>query len=57
MAEDWQWCSLRKRMDTPAPDWLDHGPIPLPADWTEIVNLEQTNAELEEFRRRVKVGK
>lgn len=56
-AEDWQWCSLRKRLSTPAPEWLDRGPIALPENWTEIVNLAQTNTELEEFRTRMKVGK
>ncbi len=56
-AEDWQWCSLRKRLGTASPDWLHQGPISLPADWSEIVNLAQTNSELEEFRRRVRIGK
>jgi putative transposase len=56
-AENWEWASLRKRISTPAPAWLDRGPISLPPDWTEIVNLAQTDTELEEFRRCMKVGK
>ena len=55
-AEDWRWCSLRKRMSPLPPHWLDGGSIPLPTNWTEIVNLAQTNAELDDFRRRMKVG-
>jgi putative transposase len=55
-AEDWPWCSLRKRSNTPPPDWLDPGPIQLPENWLEIVNLAQTHNELEEFRKRMKVG-
>jgi REP-associated tyrosine transposase len=56
-AEDWPWSSLRKRMDTPRERWLDHGPVPLPPNWAEIVNVPQTNAEIERFRKRVKEGK
>jgi putative transposase len=56
-AEDWQWCSLRRRMDSPSLQWLDRGPVPLPADWAEIVNVPQTNAEVEVFRSRMKEGK
>jgi putative transposase len=56
-AEDWQWCSLRKRMNVPSPPWLDRGPVPLPADWPEVVNVPQTNEEIEVFRNRMKKGK
>ena len=56
-AEDWEWSSLRRRMDTPTDQWLDHGPVPLPPNWAEIVNVPQTNAEIEQFRKRVKEGK
>jgi len=50
-AEEWQWCSLKRRISIPAPEWLDRGPISLPRNWIEIVNMAQTNAELKEFRR------
>ena len=56
-AEDWQWSSLRKRMSVPPPEWLDRGPVPLPANWPEIVNLPQTKAEIDGFRNRMKEGK
>jgi putative transposase len=56
-AEDWQWNSLRRRMETPAVQWLDCGPVPLPPNWAEIVNVPQTPAEIERFRKRVKEGK
>jgi putative transposase len=55
-AEEWPWCSLKKRFSTPPTEWLDRGPIALPANWLEIVNMAQTNAELEEFRLRMKKG-
>jgi len=56
-AEDWQWCSLWRRMSKPAPQWLDRGPVSLPANWAEIVNVPQTKAEIEVFRNRMKEGK
>ena len=51
-AEDWRWSSLRRaeREDSAFPilsDW----PLPRPADWLEIVNQPQTEAELDAVRR------
>ena len=56
-AEDWQWCSLRRRMETAPTHWLDNGPLALPHNWVEIVNMPQTNAEIESFRKRVQKGR
>jgi putative transposase len=56
-AEDWQWCSLRSRMAVPPSHWLGEGPIALPSNWAEIVNVPQTIAEIETFRNHIKEGK
>ena len=56
-AEDWPWCSLQKRRNDPKQPWLNGGPVSLPADWTQLVNLPQTKAEVELFRTRLKEGK
>jgi putative transposase len=48
-AEDWTWSSLTLRVsqhDT----LIDPLPYRLPADWTDIVNAEQSVAELEIIR-------
>ena len=52
-AEEWPWSSLRDRTSGIRPEALDDGPAPLPADWTDVVNIPQTDAELEAFRRHV----
>ena len=54
-AEDWRWSSL-KRDDTPRPVWLAEWPIPRPTDWVAQVNMPQTNAELQAFRRAMRNG-
>lgn len=46
-AEDWRWSSLASR-ETDA--LLDAAPITLPDDWVEVVNLPQTDAEVNAIR-------
>jgi putative transposase len=53
-AEDWSWGSLHKRLTQH--EWLDPGPVTLPADWTEWVNIPQTVEETGAFRRCVANG-
>jgi len=51
-AEDWRWSSLSQRQTSPD-NFLDEGPISLPGDWLEMVNVPQTEAELQVFRNHV----
>jgi putative transposase len=37
-AEDWEWSSLRLRLDGDAGNLLVPGPVPLPENWTALVN-------------------
>lgn len=53
-AEDWQWSSLRSRMDSPGTD--RPCPVELPASWLEYVNEPQTAAELHAVRNCVNRG-
>jgi putative transposase len=55
-AEEWPWSSLRCRALGDRPEWLNDGPIPLPPDWTEVVNIPQTDAELAAFRHRMNLN-
>jgi putative transposase len=43
-AEAWRWGSLWDRIR--ASEFIDSGPLPLPHNWTEIVNGPQTEEEL-----------
>lgn len=57
-AEAWRWGSLAQRLgagslDAPA---LDAGPLAWPADWTNLVNQPQTEADLLAMRRCVERG-
>ena len=38
-AQDWPWGSLGRRTLGPRPEWLDDGPVKLPSDWNDLVNL------------------
>ncbi len=49
-AEDWRWSSLWRRMQD-RDEFLDEGPVQLPENWLELVNLSQTEAEVEDLRR------
>jgi putative transposase len=51
-AEDWRWSSLWQRRTNPE-TFLEQGPIPLPPDWCDIVNIPQTEAEVSAFREHV----
>jgi REP-associated tyrosine transposase len=55
-AEDWKWGSLWRRLRSNG-GALDEGPLRLPHDWREIVNVPQTDAELKVFRHNVATGK
>jgi len=55
-AECWPWSSLRRGERDAAFSILSAWPLPRPADWLEIVNRPQTEAEVEAVRRSVKRG-
>ncbi len=56
-AEQWTWSSLRRgERDDPAFPLLSPWPLPRPADWLEIVNCAQSEAELNALRRCVRRG-
>jgi putative transposase len=56
-AECWPWSSLRRgERDDAAFPILSAWPLPRPADWLEIVNRPQSEAELEAMRRCVSRG-
>jgi putative transposase len=38
-AEDWRWCSLWRRLRGPDPHPLCDGPVRLPSDWVEALNV------------------
>ena len=49
-AEKWRWSSLYERLGHPR-GILDEGPMPLPADWLEIVNACQPEDVVDEIRK------
>src|SRR3972149_9426384 len=55
-AEDWQWGSLYQRAQQTHGPLLCNWPLPQPSDWTEYVNLPQTETELEAIRRCLRRG-
>ena len=56
-AEAWRWSSLRRaEREDPAFPILSRWPLPRPADWLQIVNQPQSEAELEALRRCVNRG-
>src|SRR5271155_4956132 len=54
-AENWLWGSLRRRQHGPVLPQLDLAdwPVPMPANWVEMVNAPHTESELEAVRRSV----
>jgi putative transposase len=59
-ARSWPWCSFAKRAGKSPPPWLlpiEQWPVEAPADWMACVNREETAAELEAIRSRVKRGR
>lgn len=57
-AEQWRWSSLWQRIHEPTngrPELTD-GPVALPADWLDLVNTPQTEAEEEALRRCARRG-
>jgi putative transposase len=55
-AEDWQWSSLRERLEGQASELLHAGPIPLPRNWLALVNRPQTEREVDALRRSIHRG-
>ncbi len=56
-AEEWSWSSLRRGdRDDPTFPILSQWPLPRPADWLEIVNHPQSEAELKDLRQCVHRG-
>jgi putative transposase len=55
-AEDWHWGSLQRRMAGRSGNLLSEWPLPVPSNWCELVNLPQTEAELDAIRRSVHRG-
>ena len=53
-AEDWEWGSLHARCNSYYPIPLSTWPISPPSNWTELVNLPQSDAELADLRNCVK---
>jgi len=49
-AEDWQWGSLRWRINSMRKFVISPSPIQLPSQWTEYVNAPQTAAEAKILR-------
>jgi putative transposase len=55
-AEDWKWGSLHQH-DQPAQNSLLSGwPLPKPTDWTQQVNMPQTEMELEAIHKCLRRG-
>jgi putative transposase len=55
-AEDWQWGSLHQRSRNAHGTLLCNWPLPQPSDWTEYVNVPQTETELEAIRQCLRRG-
>ncbi len=57
-AESWHWSSLRRlEREDPAFPILSTWPLPRPADWLQIVNQPQTEAEVAALRCCVNRGR
>jgi putative transposase len=56
-AQDWQWCSLARRMRAPLPGFLASLPLELPSGWVNRVNAPETTSELEALRCSVNRGR
>jgi putative transposase len=48
-AGDWPWCSLAQRAGRDTPISLAEWPVPMPPDWTDLVELDVTD-ETEDVR-------
>ncbi len=49
-AEAWKWSSLWRRCGNGEAKWLAPWPVTEPIDWRDVVNVPQTNAELDACR-------
>jgi len=52
-AEDWNWCSLARRLSNCHIEALSEWPIPHPSDWSAIVNGTDSPGTLNALRRAV----
>src|SRR5207248_2860524 len=52
-AEDWRWGSLWPRQHGDTPVQIHEWPVAMPTNWVDLVNVPQTEAELEAVRRAV----
>jgi putative transposase len=55
-AEDWDWSSLRTRLDAQPEAILARSPVSLPSHWRTWVNEAQSEAELAGLRRSIDKG-
>jgi putative transposase len=55
-AEDWAWSSLSQREGLRRPVRLDPWPVPLPNDWSEVINQEVEANEVAQIRDAVRRG-
>ena len=55
-AQDWRWCSLRRRVHGDRESLLSDWSFDRPANWVEWVNTAQTDGEIEALRRCVNRG-
>ena len=55
-AQDWRWCSLRRRAAGDAERLLSDWPIDAPANWTALVNRPQSQAEIDALHRSIARG-
>jgi putative transposase len=55
-AERWRWGSLWHQVNPSGRISLDAWPVPQPADWVDIVNSVETEAELVAVRRSIRRG-
>jgi putative transposase len=56
-AESWPWSSLRLHQAGADAPPLASSPVPLPTNWTRLVNEPQTQAELEAIRTSIARGR
>ena len=49
-AIDWPWCSAAWRNATDAGTLLHHGAVPLPADWSAMLDRPEAGYELQQLR-------
>jgi putative transposase len=56
-AQAWPWSSLRWWQAGSRSKWLEVGPLPRPANWVQLVNKPQSQAEVDAISRCVNRGR